>query len=194
MNGEKTKKMVDSAIEDLAASLEEGKSESLKAYLAAMGRFHRYSVGNAILIATARPDATHVAGFRAWQRLGRQVRKGERGIAILAPIVHRKARTADRQLGDRNAGGAGKPDNADEYDVRAFRTAHVFDVAQTDGKALPELARVKGEPKEGLIRLRQHVVAQGIRLRYASLLGGTEDGLRHGRPSTGGLARWRRLE
>ncbi len=90
MDVEKTKKMVDNAIGALASALEEGESDTLKAYLAAMGRFHRYSLGNAMLIAFARPGATRVAGFRTWQKLGRRVRKGERGIAILAPIGRRR--------------------------------------------------------------------------------------------------------
>ncbi len=94
MQVEKTKKMVDTAIEELAAALEGGRSDTLKAYLAAMGRFHRYSLGNAMLIALARPGATRVAGFRTWQKLGRQVCKGEHGIAILSPIRRRRSPTS----------------------------------------------------------------------------------------------------
>ena len=75
------------AFEQLVRDVEAGRSDTLQAYLKAMGRFHHYSVGNAILIQLQKPGATHVAGFRAWQRLSRHVKKGERGIAIMAPVV-----------------------------------------------------------------------------------------------------------
>ena len=89
MRREDIQQLVAGATEDLVSALEAGKSESLTRYLAAMGTFHDYSLGNAILIAVQRANATHVAGYRAWNRLGRQVRKGEKGIAIMAPIVRR---------------------------------------------------------------------------------------------------------
>jgi antirestriction protein ArdC len=83
--------------------------------------FHSYSFGNCLLIAQQAPQATQVAGFKAWQQLGRQVRKGERGIRIMAPMVVR-----DR-------------DSEDEDARRVlFHTVSVFDLAQTDGEPLPE--------------------------------------------------------
>ena len=170
----KTKKMVDNAIGALASALEQGESDTLKAYLAAMGRFHRYSLGNAMLIAFARPGATRVAGFRTWQKLGRRVRKGERGIAILAPIGRRrkprneaKERTGTDEPNERASPDAGRA-------VVGFRTAYVFDVAQTDGKELAEFAKIEGEPIAELARLKQHVAEQGLQLRYAGHLGGAE--------------------
>src|ERR671932_2053103 len=65
-------------------------TEDWAAMLAVAARFHRYSANNVLLIAAQRPDATRVAGYRTWQRLGRQVRKGERGLAILAPCLYRR--------------------------------------------------------------------------------------------------------
>lgn len=178
MRVEETKKMVDTAIEELAQALECGQSETLKAYLAAMGRFHRYSLGNAILIALARPAATRVAGFRTWQKLGRQVRKGERGIAILALIVRRRdkrRRNSDEQtLEQEHDLAAAKPTSDDEERVVAFRTAHVFDISQTDGKELPEFAVVQGEPGMALERLKHYVASRGLRLQYAPFLRGAE--------------------
>ena len=85
MNSEEIKKLTDSSIEQLAYSLRQGKSESLGQYLRMIARFHRYSLHNVLLIALQKPDASHVAGFRTWQKLGRFVRKGEKGIVILAP-------------------------------------------------------------------------------------------------------------
>ena len=71
----------------LIQQLEAGKSETLTAYLGAMARFHNYSFGNILAIARQRPTATRVAGFGTWNELGRFVKKGEKGIQILAPMI-----------------------------------------------------------------------------------------------------------
>ena len=71
----------------LIEQLEQGKSEALTAYLNAMARFHSYSFGNILSIAHHRPDATHVAGIRKWNEFGRYVKKGQKGIPILAPMI-----------------------------------------------------------------------------------------------------------
>src|SRR5579859_2313375 len=75
----------------LVAALESGESEVLTQYLNAMARFHNYSFGNIMLIARQKPTATRVAGIRTWNLLGRFVKRGEKGIMILAPMVGRKA-------------------------------------------------------------------------------------------------------
>ena len=143
---------VGKAVDTLVAEVEAGHSARLTAYLTAMGRFHRYSLGNVLLIGMQCPRATHVAGFRAWQRLGRRVRKGERGIRIMAPIVRRQ-----------------KADEDDSKRVVAFKTVCVFDVSQTDGKPLPELGRVAGDAGEFVERLKVLVGDRGIELQYANL-------------------------
>lgn len=144
------------ALDTLADALDCGHSDTLTTTLRTMSRFHRYSFTNACLIAAQRPDATQVAGFGAWKALHRFVRRGEHGIAILAPIV--------RQRHD------------DEGDVwRAivgFRTAYVFDLAQTDGEPLPELARATGDAGDANARLTAAIQAYGIQLEYADNLGG----------------------
>jgi antirestriction protein ArdC len=100
-------------------------SEGWRAWAETRATFHEYSMGNTMLIALQRPDATVVAGFKHWQSLGRQVRKGEHGIRILAPMVV-KQRDADGETDD-------------DCETRVlFRTVSVFDVAQTDGEPLPE--------------------------------------------------------
>ena len=71
------------AVDFLVAAMESGHSEVLTAYLGAMAKFHSYSFGNIMLIARQKPDATHVAGLRTWNSLGRFVRRGEKGIFIL---------------------------------------------------------------------------------------------------------------
>ena len=145
------------ALDKLTTELEKGTSEQFKACLAAMAKFHRYSWSNVLLIMSQRNDARHVAGYRTWQKLGRQVKQGEKGIQILAPIVYRRSR-ADN----------GKAEETHEQAV-AFKAAHVFDVSQTDGNELPEPVKVVGDPSLYLGRLRQFVQSQGIKLEYADL-------------------------
>jgi antirestriction protein ArdC len=148
------------ALATLAAALEAGNSEALTTYLSVMARFHKYSWANCLLIAMQRPNASHVAGFRAWLGLGRHVRKGEKGIAILAPIITKRQRDKeDRQQDDSSvAETAGH--------LVGFCSAYVFDIAQTEGQELPEFATVKGEPKQYLERLKAFVASHGITLDY----------------------------
>jgi antirestriction protein ArdC len=96
--------------------------------LTVAARFHRYSPNNVLLISLQRPDATRVAGYHTWRELGRQVREGEKGIAILAPV------TARRRDPDTDGDPAEQP-----RVLRGFRVTHVFDVSQTDGEPLEEV-------------------------------------------------------
>src|ERR1700712_1446514 len=86
------KEVIAANVKLLIEQLEAGHSEGLTAYLTAMGRFHTYSFGNILEIARQKPDATRVAGLYAWNQLGRKVKKGERGIRILAPMIGIRAR------------------------------------------------------------------------------------------------------
>jgi hypothetical protein len=115
MKVEQAKQVASKAIEELSQALEKGHSEKLKDYLAAMARFRRYSWHNVMLIASQKPDATHVAGFHSWHKLGRFVKKGEKGILILAPIIRTKA--------EKN--GETEPDESST--AVGFRAAYVFD-------------------------------------------------------------------
>src|SRR5213594_3109448 len=90
MNADDLKKLTTESLKQLAALLEQGQSERLTSLLKTMARFHRYSLHNVCLIMAQCPAATRVAGFHTWRTLGRFVRKGEKGIAILAPIVARR--------------------------------------------------------------------------------------------------------
>jgi len=155
MRRDEVRKVAREAFERLVKDIEGGKSDTLKAYLKAMGRFHRYSVGNAILIQLQKPDATHVAGFRAWQRLGRHVKKGEHGIAIMAPVVYRRKTQTDDSEEDKDTDGG---------IVTTFKTTYVFDISQTDGKPLPEFARAQGDPGGCLERLEGFVADRAIKL------------------------------
>jgi antirestriction protein ArdC len=120
-----------------------------------MGRFHRYSWGNTLLIATQRPDATHVAGFHAWHQLGRSVKKGEKGIMILAPMM---VKQKDPPPGREGPEGV--------FRISGFRTAYVFDVAQTDGQPLPAFAKTTGDVKDYGDKLKAIAAARGISVEY----------------------------
>jgi superfamily I DNA/RNA helicase len=94
------KEIIAANVKELIAQLEAGRSDALTAYLDAMSRFHNYSFGNVLEIARQRPDATRVAGLYAWNQLGRKVKKGEKGIRILAPIIGVKRKTDEEAAKD----------------------------------------------------------------------------------------------
>jgi antirestriction protein ArdC len=156
MKNEKIREITSKAIEQLIAALNEGRSETLTSYLTAMAKFHRYSLRNVMLIAMQKPTATHVAGFHTWHKLGRFVKKGEKGILIIAPVVRRKETTE-----------AQESETAEDRSVVAFRGACVFDITQTDGQPLPEIASVQGDPSDNLARLKTLVAEQSIALEYS---------------------------
>jgi len=166
MNVEEARQLAKEKIEELARELARGQSESLRAYLAAMARMPRYSPKNLLLIAAQRPQARQVAGFTTWKRLGRSVKKGEHGIAILAPCV--KRRTSDRVPArpKRELSAKHSESDADEV-VIGFRGAYVYDVSQTEGAPVPEFACVNGDPSVFTDRLKAHVADQGIELGYS---------------------------
>ncbi|HSU30560.1 MAG TPA: ArdC family protein [Bryobacteraceae bacterium] len=155
-----TAEIASNALATLAAALEAGNSAALATYLNITARFHKYSWTNCLLIATQRPDAAHVAGFRAWLGFGRHVRKGEKGIAILAPIITKREAEAGQQQQEDSS--TAEPANR----LVGFRSTYVFDIAQTDGQELPEFATVKGNPAEHLERLKALVGSHSIALDY----------------------------
>src|SRR5882762_7298537 len=155
MNSENIKKVTNQAIEQLITALNEGRSETLTQYLEAIGRFHRYSLRNVMLIASQKPTATHVTGFHTWHKLGRFVKKGEKGIMILAPLVRRKTENEQQNEADESSTAV------------SFRAAYVFDISQTDGQELPTIGSVNGEPREYRERLAKFVTEQGIALEYS---------------------------
>ena len=99
MKREDAMKIVEAGIAQLNEALRNGKSETLNQFLETVARFHRYSLNNAILIAAQQPDATRIAGFHAWRKFGRCVRKGEHGIAIFAPMSRSKDRAQYLRFG-----------------------------------------------------------------------------------------------
>lgn len=160
MTTEQAKQISEDALARLMTVLEQGQSETLKAYLAVMAKFHRYSWGNALLIYWQRPQATHVAGFHAWLRMRRYVRKGEKGIVILAPLVGKM----------RRENGADELNETPLTRIYGFRAAHVFDVSQTEGDPLPAFAEVCGDPAGVTAPLKAFIAGKGIALEYSSTI------------------------
>ncbi|MGP1346142.1 MAG: ArdC family protein [Phycisphaerales bacterium] len=166
--------IVRESLDTLSEQLAEGNSQQLDAFLRVMGRFHRYSLGNLLLILCQRPDATRVAGFHTWRSLGRTVRKGEKGIAILAPM-RLKPRKDDKSKGSTSA----ENDSGEDKACIRFRVVHVFDISQTDGDPLPEPARIGGDPGEALACLEHAITSSGIVLNTVDTLGNA-DGVSRG--------------
>lgn len=169
MKQENALKKSEQAIEELSTALAEGRSDKLVSYLDMLSRFHHYSFGNCMLIAMQRPDATYVAGFKRWKQLKRHVKKGEKGIMILAPIARRKSSDERSEELKRQ-----QDERDQETAVAGFRAVYVFDVSQTDGKDLPEFSRIHGEPGEKLATLQAIVASHGITLSYVDSLGGPQ--------------------
>jgi hypothetical protein len=154
------KEVIAANVEALIAQLEAGKSDALTAYLDAMARFHNYSFGNILAIARQKPIATNVAGMYTWNQLGRRVKKGEKGIQILAPMIGVRRRKQEEAEAEQDGAGKRAPV------LVGFRAVYVFDVSQTDGAELPAPATVTGEAGAHLDRLIDFVQQQGIALEY----------------------------
>lgn len=114
-------------LKELSEKIENGvkqifSGEDYKKYLAVVGKFHNYSINNSILILLQKPDASYVAGFNTWKKMNRFVKKGEKGIRILAPCPI-------------------KTKNEDDEDetIMLFKVTTVFDISQTEGEPLPSL-------------------------------------------------------
>ncbi len=143
-----------------------GSSDEWMAYLRFMSAFRRYSFNNLMLIAMQCPEATHVAGFRKWQQLGRQVRKGEKAIKILGYSTKKVTKT-DPETGE---------DVEDK--IKRFPVLSVFDISQTDGEPVPTNAYQlpSGEGPTGMLdRLTAWLQAEGWTVRQLPL-GGTMEG------------------
>ncbi len=146
-------------LKEITDSIESGirevfSSDRYAAYLQTMGRFHRYSFRNTMLIHLQRPDATLVAGFNKWRDdFNRRVKKGEKGIKIIAPAAYKRKEEKVKLDPDTNAPLLDENGKAiveeKEVSIPYFHVVTVFDVSQTEGKPLPELAApIKGNVKQ----------------------------------------------
>lgn len=137
-------------LREITESIEQGikelfESEKYMQYLRVMSRFHRYSVNNITLIHMQNPHATHVAGFNKWRdQFGRHVKRGEKGIRIIAPTPYKKKIEEIKRDPDTKAPILDKNGNAvmeeKEIQIPMFKVVSVFDVSQTEGRPLPQLA------------------------------------------------------
>lgn len=158
-------------MDDLFHRIDEGvkavfESEKYKEYLRVMSKFTDYSARNCLLIAMQKPDASLVAAYGKWKSLGRQVNKGESGIAILAPIPYKIKR--EEQADD---------EQPEEIEGIAFKKVYVFDVSQTSGKDLPEyMQELNGEiePEQMTAVLDALRRATGIPISFEDIPGGAK--------------------
>ena len=137
-------------LQEITAGIEQGikelfQSEKYMRYLSVMSRFHKYSLNNTMLIYMQKPDATLVAGYNKWQnQFERHVKKGEHGITIIAPTPFKKKIEEQKLDPDTKAPMLDKDGKIiteeKEIEIPMFRPVKVFDVSQTDGKPLPQLA------------------------------------------------------
>jgi len=152
------KEIIAANVKSLIEQLEAGHSDALTAYLDAMSRFRSYSFGNVLEIARQKPDASRVAGMYSWNQLGRRVKKGEKGIRILAPIIgikRKRDEEAEKDITKQNT-----------RVLVGFRNAYVFDVSQTEGAELPAMREVSGDVGENYDRLVSFIKEQGIELVF----------------------------
>ena len=156
-------------IDAIHAQLESGVAELVASdnwqnWLTFASKFHHYSAQNQLLILIQCPHATHVTGYRTWQGLGRQVRKGEKSIGILAPNI--------RKMRNEITG-------EEEKRVIGFRAASIFDISQTDGDPIPTRVNaelLEGESPAGLqIALEQFIADNGYRFQRGDC--GTANGV-----------------
>ncbi len=146
MMDDKAQQLVD-RLHDEVKSLVSGADWTAMLKMAA--KFHTYSASNILLILAQRPDASQVAGFKTWRTTGRTVMKGEKGIAILAPMIGKKT-VLDPETGREKV----------VHFVRGFRVVHVFDIAQTSGPAIaapPQAKLLTGEAPPGL---EEHITSE----------------------------------
>ncbi len=162
------KGVLERGAEQLLSEMREGKSEHLERYLAFASRFHRYSPANQLLIYLQKPEATRVAGYKTWQKLGYQVGKGEKGIRILAPRPYTRV---DEATGE------------EEQAIR-FVSVAVFDASQLANikeQPLPEFfTPLEDDQQELCARLEQAIKADGIALRESPATRGAQGLSRHG--------------
>jgi hypothetical protein len=158
-----THEIAEQLFAQLVDALEHGDSAPLSAYLSALQRFHRYSFHNVMLILSQCPAATRVAGFHTWRSLHRYVRRGVKGIAILAPLVRRVRSDDDPESND-----------SFRHVIYGWRTVYVFDVSQTDGDPLPSysMSETSGDVGPYYKRLVNLVRSLGITLTIVDDLGG----------------------
>ncbi|GEM_PF-1280365 len=146
------------AVSTLLAEIKAGKTDRLLNYLKFAAKFHKYSPLNQMLIAEQAPNATHVAGYSQWKKMGYQVKKGAKGIAIIAPRPYGKAVMKNEETGEETI----------TYLGVTFTIAHVFDASQLEArpdKPIPSFFTPLADDQEALSTAIVHAIQQdGIKL------------------------------
>ena len=163
VEAEVKERRIDAVLKQLKDGVETiQQSQRFRLFLVTMSKFHDYSIGNQILIMIQKPDATRVAGFNTWKDLGRWVKRGEKGIAILAPVMPPKPKPEEKA-----------PEEEEEIAIEPqpiyFKVVYVFDIAQTEGKPLPEfeIPVLTGEANEELFaRLLSLMESQSVSVSF----------------------------
>ena len=162
---ETRERKIDEVLRRLKSGVESiQESDNFREFLLTMSKFHDYSIGNLILIMLQKPDATRVAGYTTWKELDKYVRKGEKGIAILAPCMPPK-KTKVVEPEDEN------DESLVEVTPIYFKVVHVFDISQTDGEPLPEfeVPSLTGEANERLFDMVTALArSQGLDVSFES--------------------------
>jgi hypothetical protein len=136
---------------------EASRSDAMKEYFDTCAKFYHYSPFNQLLILLSRPDASFVAGYYSWQKFNRFVKRGEKGIPILAPIIFK----------------ADPEDETSPNVLRGFKTVYVWDISQTDGQPLPHMPHWKSTEKSVELqnRLIAYAESKGISIEVGDLIG-----------------------
>jgi hypothetical protein len=156
VNTQDLKKKIEGYLEDLSKETDLArKSEAMQKYLEFAAQFHQYSPYNIMLILLSKPDATEVAGFQTWKKMNRYVKKGEKGIPIFAPLLHKE----DSEIED------------SPLVLNGFRIVYVFDVSQTDGEPLPPVPDWKSPEKNAELteKLIKFAESKGIAVVFNEL-------------------------
>ena len=170
------KEQKQSEIDDMIKRIDEGvkavfNSERYKEYLKFASNFTNYSPHNTMLISLQRPSATLVASYGKWRKVGRHVMKGETGIAIFAPIVYK----LDQHIGSKPTDEEGEETNKESHKRIAFKKVYVYDIAQTDGKDIPNFesgelnGNIDSKKKKAIIAALEKVT--GIKIEFANIQG-----------------------
>jgi hypothetical protein len=166
-----SKKKTAQLLESLNEKIDKVQSSSeFKKVLKFFSKFHNYSYQNSMLILMQKPEASFVAGYRQWQKkFNRHVKKGEKGIAILAPFTYKK------EIKKSNLNSDADDQETEEVKRTYFNTVYVFDISQTEGEPVPQLDMELGNTNQELINLLlDYAASQKIEVAFKSLSGGTD--------------------
>ena len=148
-------------LDDLQEDVETAReSEQFEQWLSVQAQFHDYSFRNSILIRRQCPEATRVAGYRAWQELGRQVQSGEEAIWIRAPLRARVCPSCGEFVQGHGECSEETPTEEWPRQIVGFRSVAVFDISQTEGEPLPELERAAHGEADWLLNVLQQIAAE----------------------------------